>query len=74
MPKNAARANGKKPVVRAAVEHVFADPKHRRALVVQTIGLARVKLKIRLANLAYNMRRALWLTEKARAAYAEPGT
>lgn len=65
MPKNTARANAKKSVVRAAVEHVFADQKHRRGLVVRTIGIARAKLKIGLANLAYNMRRAVWLTEKA---------
>ena len=29
-----------------------------------TIGLARARVKIGLANLVYNMRRALWLTER----------
>jgi len=32
-----------------------------RGLFVRTIGLARARLKIGLANLAYNMRRAVWL-------------
>jgi hypothetical protein len=31
-------------------------------LVVRTIGLARATVKIGLANLVYNMRRAVWLT------------
>jgi IS5 family transposase len=30
-------------------------------LFVRTIGLARARLKIGLANLAYNMRRLVWL-------------
>src|SRR5918995_5553225 len=33
-------------------------------LVVRTIGLARARVKIGLANLVYNMKRALWLTER----------
>jgi IS5 family transposase len=37
-------------------------------LVVRTIGLARAKVKIGLANLAYNMRRFIWLTRKYAAA------
>jgi hypothetical protein len=32
-------------------------------LVVRTIGLARARVKIGLANLVYNMRRAVWLTQ-----------
>lgn len=64
MPKNVARANARKSTVRSAVEHVFAEQKHRRGLFVRTIGIARAKVKIGLANLAYNMRRAVWLTEK----------
>ena len=61
MPKNVARANGRKSKVRAAVEHVFARQKGPMALVVRTIGLARATVKIGLANLAYNMNRAVWL-------------
>lgn len=33
------------------------------ALVVRTIGLARARVKIGLANLVYNMRRMVWLAE-----------
>jgi transposase, IS5 family len=34
-------------------------------LFVRTIGLARAKVKIGLANLATNMRRMVWLTQNA---------
>ena len=64
MPKPIARANGIKSRVRAAVEHVFAHEKGAMGLVVRTIGLARARVKIGLANLVYNMKRALWLTER----------
>ena len=64
MPKPIARANGVKSKVRAAVKHVFAHEKGPMGLVVRTIGLARARVKIGLANLVYNMRRALWLTER----------
>lgn len=44
-------------MVRAFVEHVFGDQKRRMEIKVRTIGLARAKIKIGLANIAYNMRR-----------------
>ena len=62
MPLNVARANGAKSKVRSAVEHVFAHQKGPMGLVVRTIGLARATVKIGLANIVYNMRRAVWLT------------
>jgi IS5 family transposase len=65
MPATTARANGAKAKVRAAVEHVFAHEKGPMGLVVRTIGLARARVKIGLANLVYNMRRAVWLTGRA---------
>ena len=65
MPANVARANGIKSKVRAAVEHVFARQKGPMGLVVRTIGLARATVKIGLANIAYNMKRVVWLTERA---------
>jgi IS5 family transposase len=37
-------------------------------LFVRTIGLARARLKIGLANLAYNMRRFVWLSAREAAA------
>ena len=63
MPINVSRANGIKSKVRAAVEHVFARQKGPMGLVVRTIGSARATVKIGLANLVYNMRRAVWLTQ-----------
>ena len=65
MPANVARANGRKSKVRAAVEHVFAHEKGPMGLVVRTIGLARARVKIGLANLAFNMKRVVWLTGRA---------
>jgi len=65
MPANVARANGAKSKVRSAVEHVFARQKGPMGLFVRTIGLARATAKIGLANIAYNMKRAVWLTERA---------
>ena len=62
MPRHMARANGRKSKVRAAVEHVFAHEKGPMGLVVRTIGLARARVKIGLANLIYNMKRMVWLT------------
>ena len=54
-------ANARKSKVRSAVEHVFAYQKGPMVLVVRTIGIARARVKIGLANLAYNMRRFVWL-------------
>lgn len=68
MAKNVARANNTRSKVRAAVEHVFARQKGPMALVVRTIGLARATVKIGLANIAYNMRRAVWLDAQRQAA------
>lgn len=61
MPTRTARANAAKSKVRSAVEHVFADQKQRMGLFIRTIGLARARLKIGMVNLAYNMRRLIWL-------------
>ncbi len=68
MAKNVARANNARSKVRAAVEHVFARQKGPMGLVVRTIGLARATVKIGLANIAYNMRRAVWLNLQHQAA------
>jgi transposase, IS5 family len=65
MPQRTARANARKSVVRARVEHVFAEQKDRMDLFVRTIGLARAELKIGMANLVYNIRRTLWLDRRA---------
>ena len=49
---NATRAR-----VRARVEQVFAAQKCRLGLLVRTVGLVRARVKIGLANLAYNLTR-----------------
>ncbi len=61
-------ANGRKSRVRSAVEHVFAQQKGHLGLVVRTVGIARAGMRIGLANLAYNMRRFIWLEWKVIAA------
>ena len=61
MPERTRLANAQKSKVRSAVEHVFAHQKGLMSLFVRTIGLVRARLKIGLANLAYNMRRFVWL-------------
>ena len=64
MPARTRRANARKSAVRAAVEHVFAHQKGPMGLVVRTVGLARARVKIGFANLAYNMRRYVWLNSR----------
>ena len=65
MPERTRRANGVKSAVRSKVEHVFAHQKGLMGVVVRTIGLARARVKIGLMNLAYNMRRLVWLSGRA---------
>jgi transposase, IS5 family len=61
MPRRTARANARKSAVRSAVEHVFARQKGPMGLFIRTIGMARARTKIGLANLVYNMQRMVWL-------------
>jgi len=68
MPHRTARANARKSAVRSAVEHVFARQKGPMGLFIRTIGLARARTKIGLANLVYNMKRMVWLTSQTAAA------
>ena len=68
MPDRMRIANAQKSKVRSAVEHVFAHQKGPMGLLVRTIGIARAKAKIGMANLAYNMRRFVWLQTKYAAA------
>jgi transposase, IS5 family len=68
MPERMRVANAQKPKVRSAVEHVFAHQKGPMGLIVRTISIARAKVKIGMANLAYNMRRFVWLRTKYEAA------
>jgi len=61
MPEPRKKANAARSKVRSAVEHVFAHQKGPMSLSVRTIGIARAKAKIGMVNLAYNMRRFVWL-------------
>ena len=63
-PERMRIANAQKSKVRSAVEHVFAHQKGPMGLVVRTVGIARARVKIGMANLAYNIRRFVWLTAK----------
>ena len=55
MPEPKAKANAARSKVRTAVEHVFAHQKGPMSLFVRTVGIARAKAKIGMANLAYNI-------------------
>jgi IS5 family transposase len=48
-----------------ASEDVFATQKCRLGLLVRTVGMVRARVKIGLANLAYNFTRLAWLNERA---------
>lgn len=68
LPAQHASANAARSTVRSAVEHVFAGQKHRMRLFVRTVGIARAKVKIGMANLAYNFTRLARLEARAAAA------
>lgn len=51
------KVNRARSRIRSAVETVFAAQKDRFGLFVRTIGLARARTKIGLANLAYHLDR-----------------
>jgi IS5 family transposase len=65
MPDAVRRANAEKSKVRARVEHVFAEQKDRMGLFIRTIGAARAKVKIGMANLVYNFKRLVFLRRMA---------
>jgi IS5 family transposase len=59
-----AKANASSARIRSGIEHVFAAQKHRMALFVRTIGIARAQAKIGIANLVYNFSRLAWLSTR----------
>lgn len=61
IPAHLIRGNVTRARVRSRVEHVFAAQKCRLGLVVRTVGMMRDRVKIGLANLAYNFSRLAWL-------------
>jgi IS5 family transposase len=61
-------ANKMRSKVRARVEHVFGDQKNGMgAEIVRVIGIIRVRCKIGMTNLVYNMRRFICLERMATA-------
>lgn len=68
MPEAMSRANGRRSKVRSAVEHLFARQKDKMKLFVRTIGISRARVKIGMANIAYNMLGYVWLIGKPRTA------
>lgn len=67
MPTPIRRANSRRSTVRSRIEHVFAEQKDRMGLFIRTIGIARARIKIGLANLVYNIKRFIWLERTAAA-------
>ena len=65
MPETMRRANALKSKVRSGVEHVFAVQKDKMDLFIRTVGIARARLKIGMANLVYNFRRLVYLDRLA---------
>ena len=63
MPEHIRRGNATRSKHRAPVEHVFAYQKAVMGLTIRTIGLARARTKIGMANLAYNMKRLVQITK-----------
>lgn len=60
LPGHHAKANAARSAVRSAIEHVFAGHKHRMKLFIRTVGIERARIKIGMANLAYNFTRLAW--------------
>ena len=65
MPRRTAQANAAKSAVRARVEHPFAHQKGVVGLVIRTIGIARARATLTIANMAYNMKRWCWLDRRS---------
>lgn len=61
MPRHIARGNATRASIRRRVEHVFATEKCQMGLIIRCVGLIRAKARITLANLAYNMKRLVWI-------------
>ncbi|WP_249212885.1 IS5 family transposase [Acetobacter thailandicus] len=67
MPRHIQRSNAGKSVIRSRVRHVFADQKSQTGLFIRTVGITRATMRIRLANIVYNMRASSSLKDWTRA-------
>jgi len=57
------RNNTAKSKIRARVEHVFGAMSHYGGLIIRSIGIARAEFQTGLTNLAYNLKRYVYLRE-----------
>lgn len=64
MSERARKANSRRSKVRSFVEHPFAHMKGPMNLFIRTVGIARAKTKIGMANLIYNFRRYMFHEQK----------
>ena len=64
MPEKTRKTNALKSIERSKIEHVYAHQKEPMAAAVRNIGKTRTETKIGMINLAYNMRRFLWLESR----------
>jgi len=65
MPEHIRRGNNTQSKHRAPIEHVYATQKNIFGLTVRSIGIARTKTKIGLANIAYNMGRLVHVQRRS---------
>jgi IS5 family transposase len=64
LPDTLQRANAARSKVRSHIEHVFARQKGPMGLFIRTIGIARARTRIGMANLAYNLSRYVFCTTR----------
>ena len=67
LPAHVRRDDARRSRERAPVEHVFAVQKQAMGLMIRTIGLARARTKVGMANLAFNLRRLVQLRSRVTA-------
>lgn len=65
MPRHICRGNATRSKHHAPIEHVFAYQKAVIGLTITTIGMARARTTIGMANIVYNMRRLVQVTKSA---------
>jgi IS5 family transposase len=68
MPRRTARANARKSAVRSRSSMSSLHRRGADGLSIRTIGIARARTKIGLANLTYKMQRMVWLSGPAASA------
>ena len=64
MPDHIRRGNATRSKHRAPIEHVFAYRKSVMGMTIRTIGFARAKTKIGMANIVYNIRRLAQISQR----------